>query len=62
MNIKDCHFTSKNIMLAVLSDGTVLLANKENRKMYRVSVVKRFEPVIFGGTKTVKIKNIFNKE
>lgn len=60
MKIKDCHFTKENIMIAV-SDGEVFLANKDEKIMYQVSIVKIAKPLPFKETKKIKIKK-YEKE
>jgi len=56
MNIKSCGFTTKNLRIAVLSDGNIILANSEDKRVYQVSVVKILKPKMPKGSKKVKIK------
>ena len=57
MKVKDCYFTNDNIMIAV-SNGDVFLANKDEKVMYKVSVVKLVKPSLSKGTKVIKIKKV----
>lgn len=40
MKIENCGFTENNIYVAVLPNGKVLLANRDEQKIYEVNVVK----------------------
>ncbi len=55
MKIKDCHFTKENIMISVSNEGIVFLANKDEKTIYQVSVVK-VAKTILPKSKSVKIK------
>lgn len=49
MNIKECGFTKKNLLFAVLEDGTVLLGNLITGKIYKVVDV---EPAKYANDRT----------